>query len=180
MNTFLSYIFKGIIALLPIIILLWIVRFLYGVISRMIFYIFSSTQESVTATIIICVLMLVFLFVLGFVVEKNKEAILLKVTELFIGKIPILAPIYSTLKEAVNLFSGNSADNYLGVVYVKINDYKAMGFVTKELEDSYWVFVPTTPNPTSGFLINAKKDSVEKSDLSVANGFKKLVSLGIK
>ena len=62
----------------------------------------------------------------------------------------------------------------------RLNDYKVMGFVTKEVGDFYWVFVPTTPNPTSGFLLQVKKDDVEKSDLSVANGFKKLVSLGIK
>ncbi|RAX53830.1 hypothetical protein CCY99_05465 [Helicobacter sp. 16-1353] len=180
MNTFLSYFFKGILALLPIIILLWLIKIVYNAISGIVYYIFSSTAGSFLATTIICILVIVFFFLLGFVVERNRDAIILKITELIIGKIPVIASIYSTLKEAVNLFSGKSADNYLGVVYVTINDYKVMGFVTKELEDSYWVFVPTTPNPTSGFLLNAKKDSVEKSDLSVANGFKKLVSLGIK
>ena len=124
--------------------------------------------------------MIVLLFLLGFIVEKNKEAIFLKITELLIGKIPVIASIYSTLKEAINLFSGKNTENYLGVVYITLNDYKVMGFVTKEVGDFYWVFVPTTPNPTSGFLLQVKKDDVEKSDLSVANGFKKLVSLGIK
>lgn len=180
MNTFLSYTFKGLLALLPIIILLWLIKIVYNAISGIVYYIFSSTAGSFIATSIICALVLLFLFLLGFVVERNKEAIFLKATELIIGKIPIIASIYSTLKEAINLFSGKNTDNYLGVVYVTINNYKLMGFVTKELEDSYWVFVPTTPNPTSGFLLNTKKDNVEKSDLSVASGFKKLVSLGIK
>ena len=80
----------------------------------------------------------------------------------------------------MSLFSAKGTENYLGVVWIKIGTHKVMGFITKELEDSYFVFVPTTPNPTSGFLLNVKKDEVEKSDLSVANGFKKLISLGIK
>lgn len=180
MNKILSYIFKGLIALLPIIILFWLIKIVFDVFSGIIHYIFSSTSGSVVATIVICVLVAVFFFSIGFIVERKKEAIILKITELIIGKIPVVASIYSTLKEAVNLFSGKSVGGYLGVVFVELNGYKMMGFITKELEDSYWIFVPTTPNPTSGFLINAKKDAVEKSDLSVANGFKKLVSLGIK
>ena len=180
MNQFLSYIFKGILALLPIIILIWLMKIVYNSISSIVGYIVSISSQSLVATIIVCILVIVLFFLLGFIVEKNKNAILLKIAELIIGKIPVVASIYSTLKEAINLFSGKNTGNYLGVVYVTLNDYKMMGFVTKEVDDEYWVFVPTTPNPTSGFLLKVKKDSVEKSDLSVANGFKKLVSLGIK
>lgn len=180
MNKLLSYIFKGILALLPIIILIWLIKIVYNSISGIVGYIFSLSSQSLIATITVCILVIVLLFLLGFIVEKNKEAIFLKITELLIGKIPVIASIYSTLKEAINLFSGKNTENYLGVVYITLNDYKVMGFVTKEVGDFYWVFVPTTPNPTSGFLLQVKKDDVEKSDLSVANGFKKLVSLGIK
>lgn len=180
MNAFFSLVFKGLLALLPIIILAWIIKLTYGFISSIVYDIFLFTHNDWLATAIVCVLMLIIFFLLGYIVERNKETIFLTATELIIGKIPVIASIYSTLKEAVNLFSGKNTEHYLGVVYVKISDYKIMGFVTKELEDSYWVFIPTTPNPTSGFLINAKKDSVEKTDLSVANGFKRLVSLGLK
>ncbi|WP_181881809.1 DUF502 domain-containing protein [Helicobacter sp. MIT 14-3879] len=176
----LFYIIKGLLAILPVIILIWIINIVYNFITNIIDSIFSITYGNLTSTIIVCVLMIVSLFSLGLIVEKNKEAIFIKITELIIGKIPLISSVYSTLKEVINLFSGKGADSYLGVVYVHIGEYKTMGFVTKELEDSYWVFVPTTPNPTSGFLLNVKKDSVEKSNLSVADGFKKLVSLGLK
>lgn len=180
MKLFLSYILKGLLAVLPVVILIWIISIVYNFIAGIIDSIFSITQGNIISTTIVCVLMVVFLFSLGFIVERNKEAIFLQVTDMIIGKIPLISSIYSTIKEVVNLFSGKGADNYLGVVYVKIGDYKTMGFVTKEIDDIYWVFVPTTPNPTSGFLLQVKKDEVEKSDLSVANGFKKLVSLGLK
>lgn len=180
MKLFISYIIKGLLAVLPVVILLWIISIVYNFIASIIDSIFSITQGNIISTTIVCVLMVVFLFSLGFIVERNKEAIFLQVTDMIIGKIPLISSVYSTIKEVVNLFSGKGADNYLGVVYVKIGDYKTMGFVTKEVDDIYWVFVPTTPNPTSGFLLQVKKDDVEKSDLSVANGFKKLVSLGLK
>ncbi|MGX2983416.1 DUF502 domain-containing protein [Helicobacter sp. 23-1045] len=173
-------VFKGIVAVLPIIILLWILKIIYGFFANIVDSIFFLTQRSLISTIAICVLMLLFFLILGFVVERNKEAIFLKAADLIIGKIPLISTIYATIKEIVNLFSAKGTDNYLGVVWVKIGDYKVMGFITKEMEDEYFVFIPTTPNPTSGFLLKVKKDEVEKSDLSVANGFKKLVSLGIK
>lgn len=172
--------FKGIIAILPIIILLWILKIIYDFFANIVDSIFSITQGSLVSTIIICVLMLMFLLLLGLVVEKNKEAIFLKITDLVIGKIPLVSSIYATIKEIINLFSAKGSENYLGVVWINIGGHKVMGFITKENDDDYFVFVPTTPNPTSGFLLRVKKDSVEKSDLSVANGFKKLVSLGIK
>lgn len=180
MKLFLSYIIKGLLAVLPVSILLWIISIVYNFIANIVDSIFSITQGNIISTTIVCVLMVIFLFSLGFIIERNKEAIFLQVTDMIIGKIPLISSIYSTIKEVVNLFSGKGTDNYLGVVYIKIGNYKTMGFVTKEVDNIYWVFVPTTPNPTSGFLLQVKKDEVEKSDLSVANGFKKLVSLGLK
>lgn len=172
--------FKGVIALLPIIILLWILKIIYGFFANIVDSIFFITQGSIISTIVICALMLLFLIIMGAIVERNKEAIFLKIADLIIGKIPLISSIYATIKEIVNLFSAKGSENYLGVVWVKIGGYKVMGFITKEGDEEYFVFIPTTPNPTSGFLLKVRKDEVEKSDLSVANGFKKLVSLGIK
>lgn len=180
MKKLLNYTLKGLFAVLPIIILLWILKIVYNFIAQIVDSIFSITQGSLIFTIIICVLMFVFFVALGIVVERNKEAIFLKMLDIIIGKIPLVSSIYATIKEIINLFSAKNSNNYLGVAWIKIGEHKVMGFITKELEDSYFVFVPTTPNPTSGFLLNVKKDEIEKSDLSVANGFKKLISLGIK
>ncbi len=180
MKTLINYTLKGLFAVLPIIILLWILKIVYNFIAQIVDSIFSITQGSFVFTAIICVLMIVFFIALGIVVERNKEAIFLKIADIIIGKIPLVSSIYATIKEIINLFSAKNSSNYLGVAWIKIGEHKVMGFITKELEDSYFVFVPTTPNPTSGFLLNVKKDEIEKSDLSVANGFKKLISLGIK
>lgn len=180
MKNAISLFINGLLALLPIIILVWILKVFYVFISDIISSIFSFTQNNLMETSLIIALIIAIILSIGYIVQKNKEALLIKIAEVVIGKIPVITSIYSTLKEVINLFSGKGTDNYLGVVYVKIGTHKVMGFVTKELEDSYFVFIPTTPNPTSGFLLIVNKDEVEKSDLSVANGFKKLVSLGIK
>ena len=63
----------------------------------------------------------------------------------------------------------------------------SIGFLTSEQheevqkktkEDVVCVFVPTTPNPTSGFLLLVPKEKVTKLDMSVAEGIKYIISLG--
>ena len=62
-----------------------------------------------------------------------------------------------------------------------------MGFITSEQqgeirakarEKMVGVFIPTTPNPTSGFLLLVPEDKVTKLDMSVADGIKYIISLG--
>jgi uncharacterized membrane protein len=48
----------------------------------------------------------------------------------------------------------------------------------KTAEPMVWVFIPTTPNPTSGFLILVPEAKVTKLDMSVAEGIKYIISLG--
>ena len=63
----------------------------------------------------------------------------------------------------------------------------SVGFLTSEQrtevqqktsENVVSVFIPTTPNPTSGFLVLVPEDKIKKLDMSVADGIKYIVSLG--
>ena len=59
-----------------------------------------------------------------------------------------------------------------------------LGFVTSEStnkqgESFYHLFIPTTPNPTSGFFLIAPKEDVTQSDISVEEGFRMIVSSGM-
>ncbi|PAF42689.1 DUF502 domain-containing protein [Helicobacter sp. 11S03491-1] len=180
MNTIFRLIGKGILVLLPIIILLWFLSFIFGFIKGFVEIIFNTTANSISATISILIVMVLLLIYAGFLFEKNKEFLLIKVSEFIISKIPGVATIYAVLKDVIKMFSGKGGDNYLGVAYVDLAGNSVIGFITKEEEGYYWVFVPTTPNPTSGILLRVKNDQLQRSDMSVSEGLKKVVSLGIK
>lgn len=171
---------KGVLVLLPIIILLWFLSFIFGFIKGFVEILFNTTANSVSATIGILVVMLLLLIYAGYLFEKNREFLLIRVSEFLISKIPGVASIYAVLKDIVKMFSGKGGDSYLGVAYVDLAGNKVIGFITKEEEGFYWIFVPTTPNPTSGILLKAEACKVEKIDMSVSEGLKKVVSLGIK
>ena len=121
-----------------------------------------------------------FLYYVGHLVDKNKKVLLITITEVIIGRIPLVKSVYSGIKEVLNIFTGKNKEGYLGVAYVNVGNVEVLGFITKEEEGVLWVFVPTTPNPTSGFVFKIPKEKVRMSDLSVGEGFRKIVSLGVK
>jgi uncharacterized membrane protein len=103
-------------------------------------------------------------------------------------QVPFLNKFYSAIKQVNEAFSGDK-NSFKTVVLVEFprEGIYSVGFITNEQhgevqhktkETVVCVFVPTTPNPTSGFLILVPEDKVTKLDMSVADGIKYIVSLG--
>jgi uncharacterized membrane protein len=99
-------------------------------------------------------------------------------------RVPLMNKIYGTVKQVNESFSSNKS-SFKQVVLVAFPHARsrAVGFVTGEQsglggEKLFSVFVPTTPNPTSGFLILAPESEITKLDMSVADGIKFIISLG--
>ena len=102
--------------------------------------------------------------------------------------VPLLNKFYSAIKQVNEAFAGNRS-SFKTVVLIEFpspGSY-AVGFITSETQTEILeqtgrqllsVFVPTTPNPTSGFLILVPPNKVTKLDMSVAEGIKYIVSLG--
>jgi len=171
---------KGLVALLPIIISIWLFTYVYDLFEGLFRYVFGMTDHNLQATLFIFTVTLLFLYYIGYLIEKNREFLLLKFTEIVIDRIPVFKTVYSIVKDIINLFSGSKNDSYLGVVYVKIGATKLLGFITKRDCGVVTVFVPTTPNPTTGLLLFCDEKDVEMSDMDVKEGFRKIISLGIK
>ncbi|HOW97953.1 MAG TPA: DUF502 domain-containing protein [Kiritimatiellia bacterium] len=116
--------------------------------------------------------------IIGRRIIQFGEAILLK--------LPIVKSVYSASKQVVNTFSASTAAAFQSVVLVEFprTGSLAVGFVTGTILDPgerrlYRVFVPTTPNPTSGFLVLLPAEQVRFTDISVEDGVKMIVSGGM-
>jgi uncharacterized membrane protein len=102
--------------------------------------------------------------------------------------VPLLNKFYGAIKQVNEAFAGNR-NSFKTVVLVEFprpGSY-SVGFITSDTQTGVpqrtgknlvSVFVPTTPNPTSGFLILVTEETVTKLDMSVADGIKYIVSLG--
>ena len=104
-------------------------------------------------------------------------------------RVPLINKIYSVIKQVNEAFTSGQKDSFKTVVLVEFPraGIYSLGFITAEQhaevqartrERIVGVFIPTTPNPTSGFLILIPEDKVTKLDMSVAEGLKYIVSLG--
>ena len=104
-------------------------------------------------------------------------------------KVPLLNKIYGATKQVNDAFSSTNKTAFRTVVLVEFprEGVYSMGFITSEQQDEVLmktgqkvvcVFIPTTPNPTSGFLVLAPESEVTKLDMSVADGIKYIISLG--
>ena len=108
----------------------------------------------------------------------------IKWTDQALMSIPLLNKIYSTVKQVNQSFSNNkSAFQQVVLVPFPHPGSRTIGFVTGEQknlgpEKLLSVFVPTTPNPTSGFLLLLPEHALVKLDMSVADGIKFVISLG--
>lgn len=102
--------------------------------------------------------------------------------------VPLLNKFYGAIKQVNEAFSGNK-NSFKTVVMVEFPSAGSysVGFITNETQGEaqkkigknlVGVFIPTTPNPTSGFLILVPEEKVTKLDMSVAEGIKYIVSLG--
>jgi uncharacterized membrane protein len=103
-------------------------------------------------------------------------------------QVPLLNKFYGAIKQVNEAFAGNK-NSFKTVVMVEFPSagIYSIGFITNEPhgevqqktnENVVCVFVPTTPNPTSGFLILVPEEKVTKLDMTVPDGIKYIVSLG--
>lgn len=138
------------------------------------------------------VVVLVGLTVVGWLAAGFLGRRLVRFGEAIVDRMPVVRGLYSALKQVfVTLFT-QSSNSFRQVVLIEFPRRGAwsLGFVTGETsgevarrtaggEPMVNVFVPTTPNPTSGFLMFVPKSDLIYLDMSVEDGLKKLVSIGL-
>lgn len=114
---------------------------------------------------------------------------IIQTVETGILQVPLLNKIYGTIKQVNDAFSPGRRSGFKQVVLVRFprEGMYSVGFVTglqhdevqaKTAEKVVSVFVPTTPNPTTGFLILVPEEELIRLDMSVAEGIKFIISLG--
>jgi len=131
------------------------------------------------------VLMIISLFLLGLFVTNFLGRALYGYFEKIVLRLPIVSNVYNFTKQIIQTFSPEQRSAFKKVVWLEYPraGLWTLGFVTGTSQSAdgvphYNIFVATTPNPTSGYVVFvAQKDTLE-SDLSIEEGFKLLISGG--
>ena len=113
-----------------------------------------------------------------------------EIWERILNKIPLVRSIYSSIKQISNTIFDPSGKSFRKVVMLQYprKGLWSIGFLTNDnvgdemsaVDDRLVaVFIPTTPNPTSGFIIMTRNDEITELDMSVEEGFKFIISMGV-
>ena len=128
--------------------------------------------------------------IIGALTTGVLGGMIIRTSERLMDRVPLMRSIYSASKQVLVTVVGSQSDAFREVVLVEYprKGLWAIGFVTGATkgeiqalakEELMNVFVPTTPNPTSGFLLFLTRDNVISLDMSVEEAVKLVVSGGI-
>ncbi|MFC1918815.1 DUF502 domain-containing protein [Chloroflexota bacterium] len=125
------------------------------------------------------------IYLIGVLVSNVLGKKLFEYVESWLTRIPLVWQLYMGTREIVNSFRRSDKEAFMQVVLVEFprKGTSAIGFVTYEAVDERGgkllnIFVPTSPNPMSGFLLIAKEEEVVRTDISVDAALKIVVSAG--
>lgn len=136
------------------------------------------------------VMMVVFLTFIGFITANIFGRTLIGLGERLVNRMPVVRTVYNALKQILETVLQSSSQSFRQVVMVEYprRDIWALAFVTADTEGEVErklgdelinIFVPTTPNPTSGFLLVVPKRDVIYLDMSVEDAAKFIISAGV-
>jgi uncharacterized membrane protein len=89
--------------------------------------------------------------------------------------------MYRVLKKVINMLSSHEQKMAKEVVYVEYpkDGIWVPAYVTNRFEDKYILFIPTSPNPTSGFTVIVDKSKLIKSAMDIEEATSFIVSVGV-
>jgi len=128
---------------------------------------------------------LIVIYVAGVITTHFGGQRLLGLVESLIAKLPIVRPMYNGIKQILEAFAAPRETGFMQVVLLEFprKGIRSIGFITNEEYDAsgqklFNVFVPTSPNPTSGFLQIVREEDILRTDISVDDALKMIVSAG--
>ncbi len=189
-----KYFITGLLVLVPLAITLWVLNLIISTLDQSLLLLPPEWRPEMLLGFHLpgvgTVLTLVIIFVTGLVTRNFIGNRLLLLWELLLQRIPVVSSIYSSVKQVSDtLFSssGNAFRKALLIQYPHQGSWTIAfqtgvpgGDVKNHLQGDYVsVYVPTTPNPTSGFFLMLKREDTTELDMSVDEALKYIVSMGV-
>ncbi|MGE5582421.1 MAG: DUF502 domain-containing protein [Bacillota bacterium] len=184
-----NYFLTGIFVLIPVVvtvkIVIWGFNQTDAILGNLIYGIFKIRILGLGLFTLLALTIFVGILAHNFIGRK-----LIEFGDRLLGKIPILNSIYGTTKQITENFTKTDKSIFRKVVMVEYprQGILSPGFLTgaapsevslKTGQNLLSVFIPTVPNPTTGFLIFMPEEKVTPLDMTIEEGFKLIISAGV-
>ena len=189
-KSFKYYIFTGLLSILPVAATYWILLKLFQFFSTpgaaIVEFIFKDKVPKYVPELAGFILTILFISFAGMVVSNVLGKRIYAWFETVLSRIPVVSVVYRTIKQITSSLSGPNRQAFKKVVYI---EYPRKGIwtltmvtgesINKTGEKYYHIFVPTTPNPTSGFMLYIPQNDTLETEMSVEEGLKIIISGGM-
>lgn len=191
----------GLAVVLPAVITLAIVRWVFGTVSSITDLLLFFLPRALTHehegdgpmfwywSLAALALTVLLVTIIGRATRNYLGRRIIEIVDLWISQVPLMNKIYGTIKQVNQAFSSSKKSAFKQVVLIEYprKGVYTVAFITSENHpeasarlgtDTVGVFVPTTPNPTGGFLLIVPRTEIIPLGMSVADGIKYVISLG--
>ncbi|KXW59130.1 DUF502 domain-containing protein [Ferrovum myxofaciens] len=188
------YFITGIVVLIPVVITLWVLRVIVTTLDQTLFLLppnlrpetlFGMNVPGLGVLLTLCIVLLTGVVAANFLGQR-----LLTLVERLLDKIPVVNSIYSSVKQVSDTLFSSSGQAFRQVLLIRYPHADCwtlafqtgipQGLVATHLGEPHLnVYVPTTPNPTSGFFLMVPCREVIELDISVDDALKHIISMGV-
>lgn len=203
-----NYFYTGLFSLLPLVLTAYIFNWIMGlvlivlndsfvtiIIKNIILNLVGEEDYifyfQILTYILSLITMVIFICIVGFTLKLVFFAKIAKKAKQFLRKIPFVNQIYTTISQIINIVKSDRATTYQKVVAVEYprKGIYSIGFLTADknetlekatgVEKMYNIFIPTSPNPTSGMFIIVDAKDVHILDIKIDDAVKLIISGGV-
>ena len=182
----------GVLVFLPVFVTYFVVEFFYGIVDSL----FDPVIRQLhiphgpgvdIADVAEIIIILFILYGTGLLIGWAVTRLMIDRVHDAIGRVPVIGPVYSTTRHGIDFLSETQNHNYRGVVLLEFPriGVLSVGLITSELgklngaEEFLSVYVPTTPVPSSGYLVILPESQVTPTDIAVEEAMRMIISGGI-
>lgn len=180
---------SGIAVLVPLFITLWVLKALFGFTVGMVLPVLGPAVDHLPPMVRVALsaaLLLLWVYALGELAAHVVGRRILSFGDALLLRVPVVRVVYRVSRQVVSSFQRQDQSPFKSVVLVEFprKGMRSVAFVTSTVprpDGSEWktVFIPTTPNPTTGFLQILPASDVTPTDFTVEEAFQMVMSLGV-
>lgn len=176
---FMDHFLLGVLSIVPILVVVQIVV----VIERLLRDAFLSVHgyyENYLVTGLLFATTVGALTYFGYRMRSGKTYVM-SLLESYVEKLPLLSTVYRVTKKLIGIFSGDGQNRQREVVYVEYpkDGIWVPAYVTNRIGELYVLYVPTSPNPTSGFTVMVHESKILRSAMSFEEASSFVISVGV-